>query len=128
MTLAEVIRFGIALNVSSALGAWVFAWVDDRIGAKRVIVIALVALILLGGGMLVVQSKTVFWFLGLGLGIFLGPAQAASRSMMARLAPEDMRAEMFGLYALSGKAISFLGPRSEEHTSELQSLMRNSYA
>ena len=41
---------------------------------------------------------------------FVGPAQSASRSMMAHLAPESMRAEMFGLFALSGKATSFLGP------------------
>ncbi|MCZ6497046.1 MAG: MFS transporter, partial [Alphaproteobacteria bacterium] len=40
----------------------------------------------------------------------LGPAQAASRSLMARMAPPDMRAEMFGLFAFSGKATAFLGP------------------
>ncbi len=44
------------------------------------------------------------------LGVFFGPAQAASRSLMARLAPTGMEAEMFGLYALSGKATAFLGP------------------
>ncbi|TVR84647.1 MAG: MFS transporter, partial [Rhodospirillales bacterium] len=41
---------------------------------------------------------------------FFGPVQAASRSMMARLAPKDVEAEMFGLYALSGKIIAFAGP------------------
>ena len=40
----------------------------------------------------------------------MGPAQAASRSFMARLAPPHMRAEMFGLFAFSGKATAFLGP------------------
>ena len=44
------------------------------------------------------------------LGVFVGPAQAASRSLMARMAPPDLRTEMFGLYALSGKSTSFLGP------------------
>jgi UMF1 family MFS transporter len=44
------------------------------------------------------------------LGIFVGPAQAASRSLMGRIAPVEMRGEMFGLYALSGKATAFLGP------------------
>ena len=41
---------------------------------------------------------------------FFGPAQAASRSLMARLAPPAMQAEMFGLHALSGKATAFVGP------------------
>ncbi|MBF0333678.1 MAG: MFS transporter, partial [Alphaproteobacteria bacterium] len=39
-----------------------------------------------------------------------GPAQSASRSLMAHLAPEDLRTEMFGLFALSGKITAFAGP------------------
>ncbi len=110
MDFAEVIRFAIALNVSAGLGAAAFAVVDDRIGAKPVILIALTALIGLGTAILLVESKTAFWVLGVGLGVFVGPAQAASRSLMARLAPPGMTTEMFGLYALSGKATAFLGP------------------
>ena len=72
--------------------------------------IALVGLTFLGGALLVVESKTLFWAFGLPLGLFVGPAQAASRSMMARLAPPALTTEMFGLYAFSGKATAFLGP------------------
>jgi UMF1 family MFS transporter len=75
-----------------------------------VIVISLVALIGLGAAALVVESKTAFVIVGMALGVFVGPAQSASRSMMARLAPENLRTEMFGLYALSGRATSFMGP------------------
>ncbi len=110
MSFGEVIQFGIALNVTAGLGAFAFAWADDRLGAKPVIVIALLALIVLGAAALLVTDKTAFWAIGMALGIFVGPAQAASRSLMARLAPADMRTEMFGLYALSGKATAFLGP------------------
>jgi UMF1 family MFS transporter len=110
MDFQELILFGIALNVTAGLGAALFAFADDRFGPKRVIVIAVAALALLGGALLVVESKALFWAFGLPLGIFVGPAQAASRSLMARLAPADMRTEMFGLYALSGKATAFLGP------------------
>jgi MFS transporter, UMF1 family len=48
--------------------------------------------------------------LALALGLFVGPAQAASRSMLARLSPPALTTEMFGLYALTGKSIAFLGP------------------
>jgi UMF1 family MFS transporter len=41
---------------------------------------------------------------------FFGPVQAASRTLMARLAPEEERTEMFGLFALSGKLTAFMGP------------------
>lgn len=110
MTTEEVIMFGIALNVTAGLGAFGFAWLDDWIGAKPTIIIALLGLMGLGLPLLLIESKQLFWFLALGLGIFMGPAQAASRSLMARMAPPELRAEMFGLFALSGKVTSFLGP------------------
>ncbi len=110
MDFSELIIFGIGINLTAGLGAGLFAWIDDWIGPKRTILIAVAALTLFGGALLFVQSKTLFWVFGLPLGIFVGPAQAASRSMMARLAPPRLRAEMFGLYALSGKATAFLGP------------------
>lgn len=110
MEIDEVIVFGIALNVTAGAGAALFAWVDDWIGAKRTVLIALAGLTLFGAGVLVVESKTAFWVLAMALGCFVGPAQAASRSLMAGLAPPALRTEMFGLYALSGKATAFMGP------------------
>jgi UMF1 family MFS transporter len=110
LTLEEVILFGIALNVSAGIGAIGFAWVDDWIGAKSTIVIALVALTALGAAAVVVEDLLWFWIIGIALGIFVGPAQAASRSLMARLAPPELETEMFGLYAFAGKATAFLGP------------------
>ncbi len=110
METAEVIQFGIAINLTAGLGAAAFAWIDDWIGPKRTILISLAALIVLGAVLLVIESKTLFWVFGLSLGLFVGPAQAASRSLMAHLAPAELRTEMFGLYAFSGKATAFLGP------------------
>ena len=51
-----------------------------------------------------------FWVFALPLGLFVGPVQAASRTMLARLAPRELITEAFGLYALSGKATAFVGP------------------
>ena len=110
MALEEVILFGIAINVTAGIGAACFAWLDDNIGPKRTILIALGGLIGFGGALLLASGKVWFWALALPLGLFVGPAQAASRSFMARLAPPHMRAEMFGLFAFSGKATAFLGP------------------
>ena len=110
MALDEVILFGIAINVTAGIGAASFAWLDDYIGPKRTILIALGGLIWFGGCLLLATGKVWFWVLALPLGLFVGPTQAASRSFMARLAPPDMRAEMFGLFAFSGKATAFLGP------------------
>lgn len=106
----EVILFGIALNVTAGLGAAGFAWIDDRIGPKPTILAAIAGLMLSGTAVLLVDQKMWFWVFGLALGIFVGPAQAASRSLMAHLAPAERESEMFGLFALSGKATSFIGP------------------
>jgi UMF1 family MFS transporter len=105
-----VIKFGILLNVTAGIGALAFAWVDDWIGAKPTILIALAGLTLTGAIAIFVEDVTWFWIAGGFLGIFVGPAQAASRSLMGRIAPIEMRTEMFGLYALSGKATAFMGP------------------
>ena len=110
MTIAEIIQFGIALNISAGLGAAGFAWLDDRMGAKKTIAIALTGLIALGIALLLVETKMWFWIIGVPLGLFMGPAQASSRSLMARIAPAELRTEMFGLFAFSGKATAFMGP------------------
>jgi UMF1 family MFS transporter len=110
MDTEEILLFAILLNITAGLGAVSFGWIDDWIGAKRTIVIAVAALALFGGVILLVQTKFWFYVLGATIGVFIGPAQSASRSLMARLAPAELRTEMFGLYALSGKATAFLGP------------------
>jgi UMF1 family MFS transporter len=110
MELPEVITFGVALNVTAGAGAFAFAWLDDRLGARWTIASALSALIALSAALLLIESKAWFWGLGLLLGAFFGPVQAASRSMVARLAPPEHRGQMFGLLALSGRVTAFAGP------------------
>ena len=110
MTLDQVIVFGIVLNVTAGAGAFAFAWIDDWLGSKRTIMIALVGLIGCALGAVVVTDPFWFWFWGGFLGVFVGPTQAASRTLMARLAPAQLRTEFFGLYALTGKATAFAGP------------------
>jgi UMF1 family MFS transporter len=110
MALAEVIKFGILLNVTAGLGALAFAWVDDWLGAKRTILIGLVGLLACGTAAVIATSTLAFWIAGGLLGLFVGPTQAASRSLMARMAPAELRTEMFGLYALTGKITAYIGP------------------
>jgi UMF1 family MFS transporter len=110
LSLEEVLWFGVFLNVTAGFGAAVFAWVDDWLGAKPTIIISLVALSVLGTIVLFVDDYAWFYALALVLGLFLGPTQAASRSLMARLAPLEKRTEFFGLYALAGRITAPVGP------------------
>jgi len=110
MTFDQLIVFAIALNVSSAVGAALFAFADDRVGSKPTIMAALVGLMAAGVPILLVTDIGWFWALAVGLGLFVGPAQAASRTLMARLSAPGTETEMFGLYNLTGRAVGFVGP------------------
>lgn len=110
MSVAEVIQLGIALNVTAGLGAFVFGWIDDKFGSQLTVSVSVLAVVVFGALTLSAPDKTWFWIWALTVSTFFGPVQAASRTMMARLSPPDIRNEMFGLFALTGKAIAFGGP------------------
>ncbi|MGF1609538.1 MAG: MFS transporter [Kiloniellales bacterium] len=110
MDFQEILVFGILLNITAGLGAAAFAWIDDWIGSKPTVMIAVASLTVSGTAVLLIDSKLWFYILGAVIGTFIGPAQAASRTLMGRLAPAELRTEMFGLFALSGKMTAFLGP------------------
>ena len=109
---SEVVIFGVAANVTAGVATMLFGLLDDKLGPKRVILISLISLVVLGTGVFVFHDggKPVFWALGLLMCLFVGPAQSASRSFLARLIPEGMSGEIFGLYATTGRAVSFLSP------------------
>jgi UMF1 family MFS transporter len=110
MEFTEILIFAIGLNVTSGIGAFAFAYMDDHKGAKPTIIVSLVALIGLGVAITVIDDKTTFMILALALGLFIGPVQSSSRSLMARLSTKETSTEMFGLYAMTGKSIAFTGP------------------
>jgi UMF1 family MFS transporter len=125
--------FGILLTLTGTLGAWLGGKLDDRIGPKRVILGSLAMLILAsiailstgrdhiafvitvappvpGGGLYAAPAEQFFVCIGLLIGLVSGPMQAASRTLLIRLAPADRITQFFGLFALSGKVTSFMGP------------------
>jgi UMF1 family MFS transporter len=106
----DVLIFGIAANVVAGLGALAGGRLDDRVGPKPVIMVALVGMLASGTVLLFVSGPTAFWILGLVLTLFVGPAQSSSRTFLARLAPAGHEGQMFGLYATTGRAVSFLAP------------------
>ena len=106
----DVLIFGVAANVVAALGAVAAGYLDDRVGPKAVIIGSLVAMLATMTVLLFVDGTTMFWIFGLLMCLFVGPAQSASRSFLARLVPPESDGQMFGLYATTGRAVSFLAP------------------
>ncbi|MFP5283152.1 MAG: MFS transporter, partial [Actinomycetes bacterium] len=106
----DVIVFGVAANVVAAAGAFTAGWIEDRVGPKPVILVALAALVICATVLLFASGSTMFWIFGLALCFWVGPAQSSSRTYLARLSPVGREGQMFGLYATTGRAASFLAP------------------
>ena len=104
--------FAIAANIVAGLATVAFGWVDDKIGPKKVIALSLSAMVVAGFGVFFLHARgpAVFWTLGLVLCVFVGPTQSASRSFLSRIIPVGREGEVFGLYATTGRAVSFMAP------------------
>ena len=128
----QIGTFGILLAVAGTFGAWLGGKLDDSLGPKRVIAGSLVILLSAIVAILLVDKDSIFFVkvappapggalfsgaaeradlvLGCLIGMAGGPLQAASRTMLVRMAPKDRIAQYFGLFALTGKVTSFVGP------------------
>ncbi len=129
----ELGLFGILLTVAALLGACLGGLVDDRLGSKTVIVVGLLVFIVgsigvlsidsveilfvvpvaeksAGGGLFASFGEQVLLLFALLIGIALGPIQASSRTLLARICPPDQTTEFYGFFAFSGKVTAFAAP------------------
>lgn len=106
----QVIVFAIFGNIVAGVGALLGGRLDDVVGPKYVIMGSLIGILAVAIPLLVFPTTTMFWFCGLALCAFVGPAQSASRTYLSRVTPEGQEGEIFGLYSTTGRATSFLAP------------------
>ncbi len=107
-----VIIFAIAANVVAGLATIVAGYVEDHIGAKQIMVWSILLMVVAAMLVFILAplGSWVFWVFGLVLCVFVGPVQSASRSFLSRLIPPGREGELFGLYATTGRAVSFMAP------------------
>jgi UMF1 family MFS transporter len=124
-SVVDVGVFGILAIISGALFCWLGGKADARYGPKRVIVFSIYTLLFVAVSIVFISRGSVyglpvgpdsfapdiaFYILGAMIGAAGGTLQSSSRGMMVRQADPARVAEAFGLYALAGKATSFLAP------------------
>ena len=106
----EQIVLFIALQLTSAGGAFAFGFLQDRLGAGRTIQIALVLWILVCGGTWLCYTKGLFWIIALIAGLGIGSLQSVSRGLVGLFSPVEKSGEFFGFWGLAGKGAYMLGP------------------
>jgi UMF1 family MFS transporter len=129
----ELGLFGIVLTLTGVFGALIGGVLDDRVGSKTVIIVSLLLLLAGAFGILSVDrdhvlylsevapkeagsapfsssGERVFLAFAILVGLVAAPVQAASRALLARLAPPEKMTQYFGLFAFSGKVTAFLAP------------------
>ena len=113
-TFNEIFLFGIVLNITAGIGALAMGFLDDFLGGKKTIQISNVGFIIACTLAVVApefnSGRFIFWIAGSMIGVFSGPNQAASRSLMGRMTPKNKENEFYGFFAFSGKATAFVGP------------------
>ena len=130
---AEIGVYGIILNVAAIFGCLVAAFLDTRLGSKWVVIVSIMCLTLAtiaivstgpgytlfgimqlplddSGGIFGTAAEKAYILYGLLVGVAFGPIQASSRSWLARSVSIEDAGRYFGLYALSGRATSFVAP------------------
>ena len=110
LEIKDLLVLSVLMNITAFIGAIVGGYANDRFSSKSVIIFSLIGLILSSSIILFLKSKVIFLFFASINGFFIGPVQSASRVFMTKSIDENNQASGFGLFALSGKLTSFIGP------------------
>ena len=105
----ETILLILVANITSAVGAFVFGFIQDKIGAKKTIIITLFLWLIAVFGAYFIKEKFSFWIIANIIGIAIGASQSASRSLVGLFSPIDKSAEFYGLWGFAGKGAAIVG-------------------
>ena len=109
-TTRETLMLILVVNITAALGAFGFGYVQDRLGHVRTIVLTLLGWILTVLLAWRAEGPALFWVAANLVGLCLGSSQSAGRALVGYLSPPGRQAEFFGLWGLAVKFSSILGP------------------
>ncbi len=106
----DTILLVLLVNITAALGAFVFGNLQDKLGHIPTIALTLIGWIIMILLAWMAESSTMFWLAANIAGLCLGASQSAARALVGLFSPSSRRAEFFGLWGVAVKLSSILGP------------------
>ena len=105
-----LIIFVIIVQITNVIGAVIFGRLVDRIGGKRVLIVAISMMIAIVLALYFNRTATGFYVIGAFAGFAMAGIQSVSRTMVGIFSPPGKSAEFYGFFALTGRTSSFIGP------------------
>jgi len=99
----------IVVNITASVGAFIFGFIDDKVGSKKTILVTLIIWIITVSIAYVVRSKQWFWLVANLAGIAMGASQSSARALVGLFSPPSKSAEFFGFWGFAGKLSAILG-------------------
>jgi MFS transporter, UMF1 family len=110
MEQTELIIFMIIVQITSVIGAYLAGLLGKKWGFKRTLIYSIIMMALVVTSMIFAQNVTQFYIIGALAGFALTGVQSVSRTMVSYFAPEGRSAEFYGIFAVTGRTSSFIGP------------------
>ncbi len=110
MNQTQLIILMIVVQITNVLGAYIFGILADRLGGKKTLILSLLSMIAVVIGLYFTQTMNGYFVIGALAGIAMAGIQSVSRTMVALFSPAGRSAEFYGIFALSGRTSSFIGP------------------
>ena len=110
LEIKDLLVLSVLMNITAFIGAIIGGYANDKFSSKSVIIFSLLGLIFSSAIILFINTKIFFLIFASINGFFIGPIQSASRVFITKSIDENNQASGFGLFALSGKLTSFIGP------------------
>jgi UMF1 family MFS transporter len=110
LEIKDLLVLSVLMNITAFIGAIIGGYANDKFSSKSVIIFSLLGLIFSSAIILFIKTKIFFLIFASINGFFIGPIQSASRVFITKSIDENNQASGFGLFALSGKLTSFIGP------------------
>ena len=110
LEIKDLLVLSVLMNITAFIGAIIGGYANDKFSSKSVIIFSLLGLIFSSAIILFIKTKIFFLIFASINGFFIGPIQSASRVFITKSIDKNNQASGFGLFALSGKLTSFIGP------------------